>query len=263
MNKTIRNFLFGSIIVGGLASCGGASNTPSPLIAQSERIGGELATLVEGSPMFLQSADVNYADGVLGVSIAFSDSAIEVEDCSDALVQYVLAQYLKAHGGPDLDVVLNTLTDEEGSLKLTLVDSKANSREYTVNAARLKHLVRTKPMELSYNDVRTNVMDILDERCDALEQQYKAEDAEFTIKGGFAQYTLTFARPSAFSHLNQASLRGRYLKDLKAQYENYGACRAMVEELLQSLSIDGYRYVYTDKNETKVLNAAIPWNLID
>ena len=37
----------------------------------------------------------------------------------------------------------------------------------------------------------------------------------------------------------------------------------MIEELLRSLSIDGYRFIYTDKNETKPLSAAIPWRLID
>ena len=264
MNRIFRNLLFGVALVAGLASCGSSkSKEPSALIAQSERIAGELSTLVDDSPMFLQSADVEYSDAVLSVAIAFSDTAVSVSDYSESLVQYVLAQYLKAHGGPDLDVVLNTLSSEEGSLKLTLSDTHGTSREYPVAAGRLKQLVKLKPMELNYNDVRTNVSDILAKKCSEYKDAYNATDAEFGIVSSFAQYTLAFPKASAYSNLNQASLTGRYLKVIQPRYEEFGACRPMVEELMTSLSIDGYRFVYTDADGGHELKAALPWRLIN
>ena len=37
----------------------------------------------------------------------------------------------------------------------------------------------------------------------------------------------------------------------------------MIEELLRSLSIDGYRFIYTDKKGTKTISAGMPWRLIN
>lgn len=257
-----------SIIVAALAaivaltSCG-AKQEPSALIAQSDRIEAELNTIAEGSPMFIDTVGVTYADGNLNVGIAFCDSTVKVAEYSEALVEYVLSQYLKAHTGKNLDTVINTLAKEKGQLRITLGDVYGTSRCYPVGASRLVQLVKLKNMELNYNDVRSNIADILASQCVQYKDQYKAIDAEFEIKGGFAQYKLTFPRATAYANLNQASLTGRYLKTLQARYENYGECRPMIEELLRSLSIDGYRFIYTDKNETKTLSAAIPWRLID
>lgn len=261
--ELIRIMLTASVASFALCSCGGGSKEPSPLISQSERVALDLATLADDSPMFIDSTCVDYSDGFFGVSVAFCDSAVHVSDYSDALVQYVLAQYMKNHTGPDLDVIINTLTKEEGKFAISLSDSHGYVRGYEISAGRLKQLVKLKPMELAYNDVRTNVSDIMDKECASYKAQYNASEAEFSISGGFAQYTLTFERPTAYASLNQASLTGRYLKILQPRYEEYGACRPMVEELLRSLSIDGYRFIYTDKNETKTISAGIPWRLID
>lgn len=265
MKTKIFTILFAGVIaLAGLCSCGGSkSSEPSALVSQSLRLNGELKTLAEESPMFLESIDVEYSDGVLGVSIAFSDATIETEDISEALVQFVLAQYLKNHTGANLDEILNTLSKEQGSLKITLTDVDSESREYTIGAARLKKLLTLKPMELNYSEVRTNVTDLLDERCEAYKEMYNAEEVEFEVLGGFAQYTLTFEKASTFAQLKQSQLTGRYQKVLQERYEEFGACRPMVEELLRSLSIDGYRYVYIDKNKTKTLSAALPWRLFD
>ena len=37
----------------------------------------------------------------------------------------------------------------------------------------------------------------------------------------------------------------------------------MIEELLRSLSIDGYRFIYTDKKALKTISAGMPWRLIN
>lgn len=256
--------LAGVVALLGLSSCGGKKSTePYPLVSQSLRLNGVLKALAEESPMFIENIDVEYTDAVLGVAIEFSDPTIEVEKCSDELVQFVLAQYLKSHTGPNLDEIINTLSKEEGSLNITLSDADGNSREYAVTANRLKLLLRLKPMELNYNAARTNVVEILESRCDTYKDEYNAEEAELSIVGGFAQYTLTFERAQSYSNLKQSQLTGRYLKKLQERYNNFGACRPIIEDLLRSLSIDGYRYVYTEKKGNKTLTAAIPWRLIE
>lgn len=262
MKSTFCKVFLCVAILAFMTSCGKKSQGPSPLIAQAERINGTLAELADKSPMYLDGASAEYLDAVLKVNIEFADTTVHVSNISDALVQYVVAQYIKAHPGADLDVVLNTLSQEKGSLNIVLGDTYGESREYSIAAVRLKKLYQLKPMELSFNDVKTNVSDIMETRCAVLAQQYKAESVEFSISGGFAQYTFTFARPTAYSQLNQASLRGRYLKPLQLRYADYGACRPIIEELLGSLSIDGYRYVYKSKGGNDI-SAAIPWSMIN
>lgn len=262
MKRIILSVIAAAALVGGLCSCGNSTKEPSPLIAQSERIGGELGDMAEESPMFLQSAGADYADGVLSVNIAFSDPALDVNSISDALVQYVLAQYMKEHTGKNLDTVVNTLNKEKGSMKITLTGADGASKEYTIAAARLINLIKMKPSELNFNAVKENVVAILNSRCDAVKDKYNAESAEFEVASSFAQYTVTFERATAYASLTQASLRGRYLKILQEQYENYGNCRYMIEDLLKSLKIDGYRFIYTSKNG-RDLSAAIPWSMLN
>ncbi len=259
----ILNIIAASLLVLGLASCGKSTSGPSPLEAQAERLDAELGKLAEDSPMYLSEIDASYEDAKLTVEISFSDTLVNVSDYSEALVQYVLAQYLKSHTGPNLDEIANTLIKEEGQLVIELEDTHGNEREYAVSAARLRNLIKLRPMELNYNDVRTNVSDIFAARCAAYAAEYNAKECEFDIDHSFAQYTLTFPNTRAFAGLNQASLTGRYVKKLKEQYDNYGACRPMIEDLLKSLSIDGYRFVYLAPDGKSGLTAGIPWRTIN
>ena len=57
--------LFGSAAFTG---CSSKSSTPSELVAQSERMAGEMADMAENSPMYLDSVSVAYADGTLNVA---------------------------------------------------------------------------------------------------------------------------------------------------------------------------------------------------
>lgn len=106
-------FLMLAAVSLGLWSCGG-SKEPSALIAQCERINGELGRVAEESPMFLDSITCSYADAEIKVGLAFADSVVTISDFTEAFVEYALAQYLKQHTGADLDLVLNTLGKEEG-----------------------------------------------------------------------------------------------------------------------------------------------------
>ncbi len=242
-----------------VASCG--SKEPSALIAQSERINGELSELAENSPMFLSEASANYTDGKLNINVALSDTIIDADDLSDALLQFVVAQYMQNHTGSNLDETLNTLGKEKGSLTLTVTDSDGDKKTIDLSSATLKRLVTAKPMDLRVSEVRSNVIDIMDERCDQLEDAVNAKECEFKYASSFAQYTFTFASPQAFVNLNSSTLAGRYKKAIDEIYTNYGACRPMVQDMLEELEIDGYRIIYTSGN--KNLKTSLPWRLLN
>ncbi|MDE6468170.1 MAG: hypothetical protein K2L28_04650 [Muribaculaceae bacterium] len=245
-----------------LAACSKAKG-PSPLEGQSQRLNTELSALADASPAFLDAIEVSYADATLSIDIQFSDSTLNVAKITEPLVQYVVAQYLKGHPGANLDEILNTLTQEKGSLAIKLTGADGATAQYTIGAARLRNLFKLRPMELGYNEVRTNVIELFESRCAAMAAQFNAESCEFDIDHSFAQYTFIFPSARAFASLNQASLTGRYVKILKAQYEAYGACRPIIEELLKSLSIDGYRFLYLTPDRKTGLTAGIPWRTIN
>lgn len=267
MNKIFKKCLVAGMIIlaaAGLGSCSKKSSEPSALIAQSERISGELSKIAEESPMYLESAGASYADGVLSVDIKYSDPLAAVGDYSQALVEYVVSIWLKGHLGADLDTTLNTLSSEQGSLKITLGGADGTSKEFTISSARLKKLLVLKPSELNFSAVKDNVALLMERRSSLYGEEYKAEDASFSFTTGFAQYTLVFESATQHSNLTQDSLRGRYQKALKDQYENYGACAPVITELLKSLGVEGYRFVYEAKNnESKTLKAALPWRLFE
>lgn len=245
-------------------SCSQKSSEPSALVAQSERIGDELSTLVEESPMYLDSASVSYADAELTVSIGFADAVMNPGDFSQALVEYVVSVWMKNHLGAGLDTTLNTLSDEKGTLKVVLTGADGNVNTFTVGAARLKKLLVLKPSELNFSVVKDNVNLIMDKRCAAYADEYNARECSYEISTGFAQYTLVFASASAYANLTQDSLRGRYQKVLTEQYDSYGACAPIITEVLQSLGMEGYRFVYeTADNPSKTLKAALPWRLFE
>lgn len=244
-----------------LWSCSGTKE-PSALIAQADRLNGELGALAQESPMFLDSVRVDYADATLGIKIAFADPEVDADDFSDALVQFTLSEYMKSHFGANLDEIVNTLTQEKGKMSITLLDREGDAKTFDVPAARLRQLIKLKAMELNYTAARDNLVDIMAKRCDKFAEEVNAEKAEFEINSSFAQYTVTFKTAAPFYKLTQPQLTGRYVEKLNAIYNDYGACRPMVEDLVKSFKIDGYRFVYDDEKDNYTLKASIPWKLL-
>lgn len=246
------------------ASCTGKSTSAEPpaLVAQAEKLDGKFNNIAENSPMFLDSARVAYADGTLAVRMVFATAPVDM--VSQELVEYTVSRWIKANPGADLDEILNTLSAEKGSLKIELASTGNTGKEFTISAARLKKLLVLKPSELSFPQVKANVEEILAQSCAAYAAEYRALNAEFEVASSFAQYTLTFASANAYANLKQDSLRGRYQNVLRAQYENYGDCEHFIIDLLKSLNIDGYRFVYkTADGAGRELTAGLPWRIIE
>lgn len=249
-----------AICVGIVASCSGKKADNGVLVEQAARINTELTALADGSEMFIESASAAFADGTLTVDIAFADSIINMDMCSDALVQFALSQYLKAHTGADLDATLNTLGKEKGIMSLHLTDVYGNTKVVDLPSATVKRLAVAKMSELPVAEVRSNVVDIMAQRCPQYAAAVNATGCTFDYAASFAQYTLTFRNTHAFANQTTGSLTGRYQNTLRAIYDNYGDCAPMVSDMLQALQIDGYRFIYSA--DGKELKCALPWRMI-
>lgn len=269
MKLRLKNILAGALVcaVAGccimLSSC--SKKEPSALVPLVDKMNLDLAGMAKDNPLFLAdaSASIDSLTSAITVEAEFNDSIIDVEKVSDALVEYYTAMQLKDHPGADLDTFLNTLSAEEGSMTVELSDVYGHTRSYEMSAARLKQLFRSAPMQLAFNDVKANVEELLAGRCELYRTRANAQECSFGIENGFATYTLTFAKESNYGNLTQGSLKGRYLHFLQPEYEGMGSFRGPIEALMQSLQIDGYRFVYaTQDGKGKELRAALPWREI-
>lgn len=246
-----------------LWACSG-STKESPLVAQSDRINADLAKLSEESPMFIDSASCTYADGALKVNIGLHDPFLPVKLIGEPFAQFAVAHYLKVYAGPqDLEVV-NELVKENGNLVLSIT-SDGGKVDFTINAHRLMKLYKSSYTELNFSEARLNMMDIMASHAPiyTASEQDNLDGCEFTVANGFAQYTMTFKSANTFKNLTQAQLTGRYVKVIKEHYEQFGECEDFIISLIKCYGIDGYRFIYIDKNKTKELKAGIPWRLID
>lgn len=251
----------------GLWSCASKSDTPSPLIAQSERLDGVFSELAEKSADFLDSASVTYADGAMQFNFAFAPNAVDVAVIDEALVQFAMSEYMKAHTGANLDEIVNTLTKEEGKMVVKLTGNGAE-KTFDVPAARVRNLIKLKPMELNFAAAKENFASLMAARADyyteiANKQNVPtSEPTEFGIVAGFAQYTFTFDKASAYSSLKQSQLTGRFLPAVNESMLHLGECRPFVEDLMKTFGIEGYRFIFANKKDDKIVRAAITWSMI-
>lgn len=242
-----------------LSSCSG-SKEPSALISLCETLNGEFKDMAKTDYMLFNDCAVDYAEGTVNVTIDFAEGTYTPDEFSDALVQFVVSQYLKEHLGERLDTFINTLSKEKGALRITLAGA-GQKKDFDIPAARLVKLVKLKPMELSYNDARANVIDIMAKRCDTLAKEVKAKSADFSVANSFAQYTFTFEKSAPYAKLTQAQLNSTILKCMKPVFDTLGNEGAFVKDLLSTFKIDGYRFVYENEKDKYVLKSSLPWRL--
>lgn len=215
------------------------------------------------SSELVSEAYVALEGNTLKATVHFGSDAVKVPQLTEALVQYGVAFWLKQHTGLRLDNILNALGRMQGSLELTLSDVDNNSRTYTISSSRLKQLVRLRPMELNFNEVKGAISDIMSDRCANLRADTRGcTEVVFALDGGFAQYTLTFGRPSDIASCTQGSLARIYVNMLKPEYEAMGDLRPYVQSILESLQIEGYRFIYSAGADNTV-RTVISWRMLN
>lgn len=265
MKHIISTFVAVAMIcLAGACSSGSGKNQADidELTSQAERINLDLAQMAEECPMFLAGAGASFENDTMNINIEFADPIIKADMLSDVLIRYALGQYLKAHTGENLDITLNTLGKIEGIMTVTLTDINGQAKVLDIPSATLKKLVTTKQLELGCQEARSNILDILDTRCEDYRKAVNAKSCEFKYQNKFAQYTLTFEKESHYANQTQGSLTGRYLNVLRPTYDNFGVMRPFVIELINSVEIDGYRFVYQAEDGSKTIHTTIPWRLL-
>lgn len=245
-----------------VSACGTSGNDKAVIENYLSELNTEYLSLCKNTCIF-ETIALDLKGTTLVANVKFEGEQVKAGQLSDAIIQYALAIYMKEHTGQRLDDILNALGRMHGELAIVITDCDQDSKSCEISSSRLKQLVRLRPMELNFNEVRTNVKELLDQDKSYYRELCVAQDANFELQGGFATYTLTFRSSSDYAQYNQAKLTGKFVTSLKAEYQEYGELRPLVQELFESLQIEGYRFVYTAPNDDSPIRAAIPWRLID
>lgn len=244
-----------------LAACSGNSKEEAILADKCSELNMQFMHLAKGAPDFIESLACEYAAPNLLVNLKL-DSDINPDEYSQALVEYVVANYIRSNAGQMMDAIVNGINRTKGSLSITVTNSNMEAKEFTIGHARLVQLVQKKNSELNFNDVKENVVRLLEMDCKEYMGPVDATSCTFAMANGFAQYTLTFKNAQAFGNQTTGTILGRYIPVMQKQYARYGAASSLVIDVLKSLQIDGYRFVYTDEKETKKISSALPWKLL-
>lgn len=263
MKKTLINIFAALTLIVGLASCSGKGQQLEQLDKIAFDLNTEFLGIAEATPA-LESVSFSMADdNVFNVGIKLADSDLQVSELDEPLVRYALAVYMKSHPGRRLDDLVNSLSQLEGTMLITITDADGASREYPMSTAILKRLIRSRLSELGYNDAKSAVTAIMASHTQQYAAHAGAASCTFALTGGFAEYTVEFPARSSYAQWNQSILAGRYKNLLKPQYETYGELRPFVTEVLTSLGIEGYRFIYTDPQGQNPVRAALPWRLLE
>lgn len=252
---------FGVLLMALLSSCSG-SKEPSALEGLCETLNGEFKELATDDYMLFENFTVEYAEGTVDVKVEFANSTYCPAEFSDALVQFIVSQYMKEHPGERLDTFVNTLSKEKGTLRIT-IEGCGESKTFEIPANRVVKLVKLKPMELSYTEARDNVTDIMAKRCEKFKKFFAAKSVDFAVVNGFAQYTFTFEKSTGYARMKQSELNSDIIRAVIPVLVNFGNEEPFVVDLLKIFKIDGYRFVYENEKDKYILKSSLPWRVLD
>lgn len=225
----------------------------------------ELNGLAERGTM-IDRAGAQYTDDTLRVNFVFKGSILEhPENINSALAEFCTAVALRynnwhnAGTTENLTTIMNTLANEESGMILEIANTDGASAEFFISGARMRQL-GTQPLStLNFAAAQANMNLLLGEQTAEYCEAVRASACTYRLAGGFAEYTLTFDNPGLFSNQTQGSLNGRYIAYQKEKYglgsanPTISAQAALFEQWMQSLGIEGFRFVYRAENSTSTL----------
>jgi hypothetical protein len=258
--KTLPGFVV-CLIALAISSCGSA-NEEQTLTAQADSVSAVFKQNVELNPTFLTSAYAEYENKEFRICINFEDDRIKLSAYTDAFIDYFLASGLKDNEA-DFKGIFNSLSRVNGKLVLQLGDVYGTTRtlEYTVQE--IKYFLRTPRTKLNYNEVKAQALQLMSDYWVDVRKAHNADDVVFEAVGGFATYTILFNDDSSYRYINSGNLKDQMVKALSKEYARFGTFKPLVVDLFSSFGVEGYRYVYTNKQNDKTLKAVVPWNEIE
>ena len=214
----------------------------------------------DGAPV--ERCSATYAAPNIDVDIALTDSLVKVDLLGDALMDYFVADQLKAMDSGRVYAVINSLRKLETPVVATIRDSYGSSKTFVFNADKISRLMKAKGSSLDVPSVRGQVAAMAGGAVPAPDA-HRGAQVSTAISKGFLTYTMTFPSKASLAGLEQGNLTGRYLDALRRQYARLGNLEYPVVEMLKGLGIDGVRIVYVAADDdSRELKQAFPWREI-
>lgn len=257
--------IFALLLTAGLmaVSCS-KSKDNATLSAEATWLNAQLSTDAATAATVVEKCTAFYGnDGVMTVDIVFGENGLSASQLKPELIDFGVACYLKDMPEAHMADMLNNLSEVEGSLKIKATDAAGDTISHDIPAMKLKQLYRKNYSELGFSAAKSALSDILGASADALAQQVNATSCSFSTSRGFAEYTLTFPRATAYTQVTQGSLAGRYLPALHQKYLQMGNFEAYAQTVCKRLGIDGYRYIYEAAEGDRTVRAALTWDMIN
>lgn len=252
-----------AIIASGSLICSCSSGSEEAILSrQASRIDSIAIADAAANPDFVKSANATYADKTIEINVAFADSAINVTNYTQSVINYFTAEQLKAHADKNLEETVNALAHIEGGIRLELNDVYGNNADFNFTANELKFLIKSQRSRINFAEAKQNVIDLMAGAADKFGCE-GASAIDFDLTTGFATYTVTFPSAKSYANLTVGNLKARYMPMLSKRYASFGNYKDAIYDMLKSLGIEGYRIVYTTAdNNAPELKAAIPWREI-
>jgi len=255
----LRTVLLPAALVALVAACGPSEAEKT---ARLESAAAQIDSLIATDRAPFESCGAVYAAPNVNVDIALADSLIKVDLLGDALMDYFVADQLKAMDRERVAAVINALRKLDTPVVATVRDTYGASKTFIFSADKLSRLVKAKGTSLDVPAVREQVTAMAGGAVPA-PWAHRGAQVSTAISKGFLTFTMTFPSRAALNGLEQGNLTGRYLDPLRRQYARLGDLEYPVVEMLKGLGIDGVRIVYTAADDSdRELKQAFPWREI-
>ena len=255
----LRSILSAAALVALLAGCGPSEAEKT---ARLEATAAQIDSLITTDRAPFEKCGAVYAAPNVDVDIALSDSLIKVDLLGDALMDYFVADQLKAMDADRVYAVINSLRKLDTPVVATVRDTYGATKTYIFSTDKISRLVKAKGSSLDVPAVREQVAAMAGGAVPSPEA-HRGAQVSAAISKGFLTYTMTFPSKAALSGLEQGHLTGRYLDALRRQYARLGDLEYPVVEMLKGLGIDGVRIVYTAADDDdREIKQAFPWREI-
>lgn len=259
MKKTFAFVSACVLAVCALSSCGDSKADKAERLADAA--GAVDSVLCDfGAPVCDVKAVAAEAD--INISFAVNDSAVNVSEIGDELMDYFVAQQLKIAPKELVNETVKAAEGTEGSVRMAVSDIYGNTHEYTFTPETLRHLYKAKGSQLNAPRVKEQLCTALQGALPACAANAQADNISLSVDKGFLTYNVVFPTDKMYANASQGVLTGRYMDGFKTLLDNLGSLREPFLEMCKSLSVDGFCVKYTALNGDKELRQAFPWRVI-
>ncbi len=262
MKYTLRAFSILAVSVFalcGISSCGSSQEEMNKKLTEATVVVDSILG-VDAPQTPVQSITVAVVQNGIDIDVMLVDSIIDGNRVQSELLNYYIARQIKNVGVDELNQVLKTLDETEGTLNLTIVGAAGYLKEFRFTPDQLRNLYKAKGSQLNVPTVKAQVIGLFENDLPVNEISAEADTTTMEIDGGFLTYTVKFEKKKYVS--KQGVLTSLYLEPLKQKCAQLGVLKSPIIEMLDELGIDGIRVVFVSADDEKEVKQAFPWRII-